>query len=182
MVDKIKKLLIKYKEIIMYGIFGVLTTVVSYVVFILFTELIVISKNTLFANILSNAAGIAFAYFTNRKYVFESKAKSAPDIVKEATKFVSGRLLTFVLDLAFVFIAVDVLKGSGPIWKLVSNVVVIILNYVISKFLVFTKKIKVEEKEKEEEQVVDEIPEVVFDEREQSLEVEVIEEEDIEIN
>ena len=53
MVDKIKKLLIKYKEIIMYGIFGVLTTVVSYVVFILFTELIVISKNTLFANISS---------------------------------------------------------------------------------------------------------------------------------
>lgn len=168
--DKIKKLLVKYREIIMYVIFGVLTTVVSYVVFLLFTEVIVISNNTLPANILSNAAGIIFAYITNRKFVFESKAKGFVSVAKEAAKFVSGRLFTFVLDLAFVYVAVDILKGSGAIWKLVSNVVVIILNYLISKFLVFTKKIKDKNSSKNEDKLTSD----------QVLEVEVVKEEESE--
>ena len=168
--DKIKKLLVKYREIIMYVIFGVLTTVVSYVVFLLFTEVIAISDNTLPANILSNAAGIIFAYITNRKFVFESKAKGFVPVAKEAAKFVSGRLFTFVLDLVFVYVAVDILKGSGAIWKLVSNVVVIILNYLISKFLVFTKKIKDKNSSKNEDKLTGD----------QVLEVEVVREEESE--
>lgn len=139
---KIKELILKYKEIIVYLVFGGLTTLLSLVVFWLLTEVLPIAETTLPANIISNAAGIIFAYCTNRKWVFESKVKGFAPIAKEFGKFVGGRIFTVLFDLAFVYVAVDVLKGNDFIFKLVSTVVVVILNYIISKFIVFTKKKK----------------------------------------
>lgn len=139
---KIKELILKYKEIIVYLVFGGLTTLLSLAVFWLLTEVLPIAETTLPANIISNVAGIIFAYCTNRKWVFESKVKGFAPIMKEFGKFVGGRIFTVLFDLAFVYVTVDVLKGNDFIFKLVSTVVVVILNYVISKFIVFTKKKK----------------------------------------
>lgn len=148
---KIKELIIKYKEVIVYLIFGGLTTLLSLIVFWLLTDIIPIAESTLPANIISNAAGIVFAYCTNRKWVFESKVKGFVPVVKELAKFVGGRLFTVLFDLAFVYVAVDVLNGNDMIFKLISTVVVVILNYVISKFIVFAKSRKAKKEGNEQE-------------------------------
>ncbi len=140
--DKIKNILKKVftKEIIMYLIFGVLTTVVSLAVYYLLIFTILNPENAIqlqIANILSWAAGVAFAYVTNRKYVFESKEKNK---VKELGKFVTSRLATLFLDMIIMFIGVTWLKGNDKIVKLISQVLVIIGNYVFSKVFVFKKK------------------------------------------
>ena len=134
----IKKLFTK--EIIMYLIFGVLTTVVSLAVYYILIYTLLNPENAIqlqIANILSWIAGVAFAYVTNRKYVFESKEKNK---IKELGKFVTSRLATLFLDMLIMFIGVTCLKGNDKIVKLISQVLVIIGNYVFSKLFVFGKK------------------------------------------
>lgn len=88
------------------------------------------------ANILSWIAGVIFAYFTNRKYVFESKN---PNKLQEAAKFTASRLVTLFLDMATMFIGVTLLKFNDKIIKLIAQVLVIIGNYIFSKLFVFKK-------------------------------------------
>jgi len=140
MLDKIKELYMKYKELVNYLIVGVLTTVVSLVAYYgcVFTFLNPESAIELqIANILSWIAAVTFAYFTNRKYVFESKESN---MVKEAGKFYASRLSTLAMDMAIMFVGVTMLGFSDKIMKLVVQVVVTIANYIISKFLVFKKE------------------------------------------
>lgn len=135
--QKIIELFNKYKEIIMYLIFGVLTTVVSLVTYYSLTLTILNPEKAMqlqLANIISWIVSVAFAYVTNRKFVFESKSE---DIVKEATSFVGGRVLTLLLDMAIMFIFVTLLHLNDKIFKIVSQVLVIVTNYVISKLFVF---------------------------------------------
>lgn len=135
--QKIIELFNKYKEIIMYLIFGVLTTVVSLVTYYVLTLTILNPEKAIqlqLANIISWIVSVAFAYVTNRKFVFESKSE---DIVKEATSFVGGRVLTLLLDMAIMFIFVTLLHLNDKIFKIVSQVLVIVTNYVISKLFVF---------------------------------------------
>ena len=142
MLDKIKELYMKYKELVNYLIVGVLTTVVSLGTYYgcVLTFLDPQSAVELqVANILSWIAAVTFAYFTNRKYVFES---TESNMVKEATKFYASRLSTLVMDMVIMFVGVTWLGFSDKIMKLVVQVVVTIANYVISKFLVFKKEEK----------------------------------------
>lgn len=135
--QKIIELFNKYKEIIKYLIFGVLTTVVSLVTYYALTLTILNPEKAIqlqLANIISWIVSVAFAYVTNRKFVFESKSE---DIVKEATSFVGGRVLTLLLDMAIMFIFVTLLHLNDKIFKIVSQVLVIVTNYVISKLFVF---------------------------------------------
>lgn len=135
--QKLKNLFNKYKEVIMYLIFGVLTTVVSLVSYYLLTITILNPDDAIqlqIANILSWIISVAFAYITNRKYVFESKSKN---IGKEITSFVGGRIATLLMDMAVMFIFVTLLHLNDKLFKLVSQVVVIVANYVISKIFVF---------------------------------------------
>lgn len=138
--EKIIKILKKYKEVISYLIFGVLTTVVSLAVYYLsvFTFL---NPNNAFelqiANIISWIVGVCFAYFTNRKYVFESKEKNK---LKEASKFVFARVVTLIMDMIIMWIGVTLLHRNDKIIKLISQVVIIVSNYVFSKIFVFKKK------------------------------------------
>ena len=128
------------REVIMYLIFGVLTTVVSLVVYYALIFTILNPENAIqlqIANILSWIAGVAFAYVTNRKYVFESKEENK---LKELSKFVTSRLVTLFLDMFIMFVGVTCLKGNDKIVKLISQVLVIIGNYVFSKVFVFKKK------------------------------------------
>ena len=135
-----KELYLKYKEIINYLIFGVLTTVVSLATYYGLTLTILNPDKALelqIANIISWIAAVTFAYFTNRKWVFENKEKAK---IKEASKFYLSRVGTLLIDMALMFIFVTKLGVNDKIMKLVVQVVVTILNYVFSKFIVFREK------------------------------------------
>ena len=133
----IKSLIKKFctKEFIFYLIFGVLTTIVSLSVYY-FCVLTFLNPNNAFqlqiANILSWILAVAFAYVTNRKFVFESKD---PNKLKELIKFVTARLLTLFLDMLVMFILVTLLHFNDKISKLISQVIITISNYILVKFL-----------------------------------------------
>ena len=134
------KLLTKYREVIMYLIFGVLTTLVSIVTRIILFNTIFSADNALdvqLATIISNALGITFAYFTNRKDVFLSTNKNR---LKEAVSFVGGRLSTLGMDMLIMFIGVTTMHVNETVITLISQVIVIVANYLISKLWVFKKR------------------------------------------
>ena len=130
----------KYKEIINYLIFGVLTTVVSLATYYICVFTFLNPENPVelqIANIISWIFAVLFAYITNRKYVFESKEKN---LIKEGIKFTGSRLITLFLDMLVMWLGVTVLKFSDTIIKIVSQVLIIIGNYIISKLFVFKKE------------------------------------------
>lgn len=133
----IKKLIDTYKEIISYLFFGVCTTVVNFVIYFACTKIFGI--NYLLANAISWAGAVAFAYVTNRIWVFKSKTKGIRAIFKEITAFVGCRLLSGAMDMLIMFIGVDLLGISDDITKLLTQVVVVVLNYVFSKLIIFRK-------------------------------------------
>ena len=125
--EKIKELYKKYKEIINYLIFGVLTTVVSLIVYYVAVYTFLNPENAVqlqIANILSWIAGVTFAYFTNRKYVFDSKEQNR---LKEAGKFVMARVVTLLMDMVIMWLGVTVLCFNDKIMKLISQVVIMFL-------------------------------------------------------
>lgn len=132
--EKIHELYFKYKEIINYVIVGVLTTLVSIGSYWLFRFVI---KNYVVLSILSWVFAVAFAYFTNRAFVFESKEK---DLLKEISKFVSCRLLTLGLEVVLMVLFVSILHIDDMISKIILQVVVLVSNYLLSKLFVFVKK------------------------------------------
>lgn len=130
----------KHEEIINYLIVGVLTTVVSFVTYFVCTETFLNPNDKLqlqIANIISWIFAVTFAYFTNRKFVFKSKEKN---MIKEATSFVSSRIISLLMDMFTMFIIVSCLHFNDKIGKLASQVVVTIANYILSKLFVFKKK------------------------------------------
>lgn len=129
----------KNEEIWNYLIVGFLTTLISLITYYACVTTFLNPENAKelqIANIVSWIISVAFAYVTNRVFVFKSKEKN---IVKEATSFVSSRVLTLVLDMLCMFIIVTLLHLNDKIGKLVSQVLVIVGNYIISKLLVFKK-------------------------------------------
>ena len=135
----IKQLYNKYREVIMYLIFGVLTTVVSLATYYLLVYTILNPDKALelqIANIISWIASVTFAYLTNRSIVFKSDNKNK---LKEATNFVVSRVATLIMDMLIMFIGVTLLHGSDKIIKILSQVVVIVSNYVFSKLFVFKR-------------------------------------------
>lgn len=132
----------KYEEIINYLIVGVLTTVVSLATYFICTSTILSPENKIelqIANIISWIFAVTFAYFTNRIFVFKSKEKN---IVREASTFVGSRILSLFMDMFTMFIIVSVLHLNDKIGKLISQVIVTIANYILSKIFVFKKKSK----------------------------------------
>ena len=130
----------KYKEIVNYLIVGGLTTVLALAVYYGSVLTFLNPENKIelqIANLLSWIAGVIFAYFTNRKFVFESKEKNQ---IKEAGKFAGSRIITLLMDMAIMYLFVTKLKLNDKIMKLVSTVITTIANYVFSKLFVFKKK------------------------------------------
>jgi len=123
------------KETVLYLIFGILTTIVNIVSFFLFNKLF----NYKLSNIIAFILAIVFAYITNKKYVFESKKEEKTEIIKEFIFFIGSRLFTFVLDMLLMVLFIEGLFVNVLISKVLVNVVVIILNYILSKKLVFKK-------------------------------------------
>ncbi|MBR7042125.1 MAG: GtrA family protein, partial [Bacilli bacterium] len=127
------------KELINYLIVGILTTIVSYGVYYLITISLLDPNNKIelqIANIISWICAVIFAYFTNRKYVFQSKEKN---MLKEGSKFCLSRVFTLLLDMLTMFIMVSLLHINDRLSKLVSQVFITIGNYIISKFFVFNE-------------------------------------------
>lgn len=129
----------KNKEIINYLIVGVLTTLVSILSYFLFTISILNPNNQIelqVANILSWVLAVIFAYFTNRKYVFVSNNKHK---LEEFLKFTSSRITTLLIEMIFMYIFVCILLFNDKIMKIIAQIVVIVLNYILSKLFVFKK-------------------------------------------
>lgn len=114
-----------------------LATVVNFVVYFACTS--IFDLNYLVANALSWAAAVAFAYVTNRTWVFKSKVHGFSSIIREMSTFVGCRLLSGVMDMAIMFISVDMIGISDAVAKFITQVVVVILNYVFSKLIIFRK-------------------------------------------
>lgn len=142
--DKIKELYIKNKEIVNYLIFGVLTTVVSLATKYLLLFTILDAKNSVqlqIAVVISWIVACLFAYITNRIWVFESKSKK---IILEMFKFFSARLVTLGMEMLIMFIFVTWLGLNTNmwviVWTLISQILIIIMNYILSKVMVFKDK------------------------------------------
>lgn len=125
----------KNKEILLYLFFGGLTFLVSISSYALFN--IRIGWNALTANIASWILAVAFAYVTNRTWVFESSTDRGSNLIKEITGFVGGRIATLVIEELILFIFIAEFEMNSVLVKIVAQVVVIALNYVISKMIVF---------------------------------------------
>ena len=127
MLEKVKSLVRSYWDIITYLIFGVLTTVVNYLVYLPL------------CNIVAWVVAVAFAYLTNKPFVFKSHDWSAKTVLPELSKFVSCRLVSGVMETVIIFLTVDLMHWNGNIWKLFTQILVVIMNYFASKLLVFRK-------------------------------------------
>lgn len=135
--EQIKKLLVKYQDIISYLFFGVLTTVVNYLVYLPCYNLLGLSGSA--SNVIAWVFAVAFAYLTNKPFVFKSNDWSKQTVIPELSKFIGSRVFSGALETAIIFVTVDVLAFDGVIMKLVTSVLVVIVNYVASKLVVFKK-------------------------------------------
>jgi len=120
------------KELIFYIIFGILTTLVNILLYLFLTKLL--GFNYIISNILAWFFSVLFAYITNRIWVFES---DNDNILKEIILFFSGRLFSGVVDTLFLFVFIELLFMNDLISKVIIQIIVVILNYVISKFIIF---------------------------------------------
>jgi len=138
MMDKLKALFYKYYDILVYLVFGVLTTVVNYIVYLPCFNLLHLSSAV--SNVIAWAAAVAFAYVTNKPFVFRSHDWSGKTVIPELTKFIGTRLGSGGLETLILLIFVDWLGMNGNVWKLITSVLVVVLNYIGSKLLVFRNK------------------------------------------
>ncbi len=134
----LKNIFTKYREILLYLFFGGMTTLVNYISYALFTDIFHI--NYLISNALAWLLSVLFAYITNKIYVFESKTTGFSEILKELSAFICCRIFSGVIDMAVMYIGVNLLSLNDKIIKIAANVIVVILNYVFSKLFIFKKK------------------------------------------
>lgn len=141
--EKCRELMNKYREIIVYLIVGVLTTIVSWVACFVFERFLLnpdISWQNALLNTIGWIAGVCFAYPTNRRWVFQS---TNPEILKEFGEFAVSRLSTWILDIVIMELTVNVWSMNYWVAKIfISSVLTVILNYVFSKVFIFKNKDK----------------------------------------
>lgn len=136
----INNLLSKNRQILLYLIFGVLTTILSFLTYLCLVNSFLNSDNIIelqVANVISWFISIIFAYITNKKYVFSSKSNSKTEFLN----FLSSRVFTLFIDMLIMFIFVSIFHINDLIIKIFSQIVVILLNYLLSKFIVFKRSV-----------------------------------------
>ena len=138
MIQKALALYRKYEEAIVYLFFGGLTTVVNYLVYLPCYYWFGLGGGV--SNVIAWVVAVAFAFFTNKPFVFKSNDWSAPVVFPELGKFVGCRIGSGVLETIIIVVTVDLLAWNAAVWKLATSVLVVILNYFGSKLLVFRKK------------------------------------------
>ena len=134
----LKRKVEKYWDIVPYAMFGLGTTIVNVLAYAVCSDSL--QMPTVLATSVAWALSIAFAYITNRKWVFNSTARGLVPVFREATSFVACRLATGLLDVAMMYIFVDLMHCNGLIIKIISNIIVIALNYIASKLFIFRRR------------------------------------------
>ena len=132
-----KKLIEKYWDIISYLFFGVLTTLVNYAVYLPCYNLL--GWSAALSTAVAWVVAVAFAYLTNKPFVFKSHDWSAKTVLPELAAFVACRVGSGLLETAIMFVTVDILGWNGNWMKLIVSALVVILNYVGSKLFGFKK-------------------------------------------
>ena len=135
--QRIIKLFQKYREPLLYLIFGGLTTIVSIVSYAACER--ILGMDPLVANIISWILAVSFAYVTNRKWVFESRAVGTGPVLREIVSFFGGRLATLGLEEVMLWVGIRLMGLDSLLVKLIAQIAVILSNYVISKVFVFRK-------------------------------------------
>lgn len=143
MKENIKELYFKYKEVINYLVFGVLSMIVNFASYYLFAR--VLNIDEVISSGLSWFCAVLFAYITNKLFVFDSKTNTAKEFLKEMISFFLARILSGILcDVGTFALMVKVFGINDMIAKVVTQVMVVIVNYILSKFFIFKKKKDVE--------------------------------------
>ncbi len=134
---KIRDFCNKYKSFILYLIFGVLTSLVDYSIYLPLVYLLDVPA--VISDIPSWTAAMIFAFFTNKYFVFKSQALSKRKIFREFLSFALCRVGSFILELGFLFVTVDIFSYNEIAMKLLISIIAVMLNYIGSKLFVFKK-------------------------------------------
>jgi len=135
---RVRELLHRYRGIILYGVFGVLTTAVNTACYYLCFDILALPN--LVSTAIAWLVAVLFAFITNKLWVFDSKSFAKGVFFRELASFFSCRIATGLLDLGIMYVAVDCKGRNEMLWKLLANIIVIVLNYVASKMLIFKKQ------------------------------------------
>ena len=138
MASGLMRLLVRHKAVLAYLFFGVCTTAVNVAVYALCEKALAVPVAA--STVIAWVVAVFFAFVTNKIFVFESKSWRKSTALREAASFFLCRALTGVFDLVFMIVTVDLLGFSGTAMKLLSNVAVIVMNYVASKLVIFKNK------------------------------------------
>lgn len=133
-----RKLIVRYKDVIPYVVFGVLTTAINIAVYWIMAH--PLKMETMPSTAIAWVIAVLFAYLTNRKWVFHSEAHMPQEIFREIVSFFACRIATGVVDWGCMLIFVDMLHFNDVVIKAAANILVIILNYVASKLVIFRHK------------------------------------------
>ena len=136
--DKLKKTWNKYRDVLLYLIFGGLTTLVNYLVYFPLHHYCAFSATI--SNVFAWIGAVIFAFLTNKPFVFESHDWSKAVVLPELGKFVGSRLFSGLLETGFIALTVDLLKWHSLVMKVIASIAVIVMNYVASRWLIFKKK------------------------------------------
>jgi len=128
----------KYQDVLLYLIFGGLTTLVNFLVYFPLYNLQGLSGA--FSNVIAWLVAVIFAFLTNKPFVFQSYDWSVKTVLPEATKFVGCRILSGLMETLSIWMFVDLLRWNGNWIKIIVSVMVVILNFIFSKWIVFIKK------------------------------------------
>ncbi|HCC03470.1 MAG TPA: hypothetical protein DEP51_01235 [Clostridiales bacterium] len=128
----------EHREGMRYLVFGVLSTIINIVVFAICERMLHLS--TIISNVIAWIIAVLFAYITNKLYVFDSKTTKKQELAKEIISFFSARIFTLVIETIFLKIVIDKLGFNEILMKIISNVIVIVLNYVFSKIFIFKEE------------------------------------------
>lgn len=129
------------KEVLLYLLFGGFTFIISVLTYAYFNQ--VLKMPALIANIISWVIAVMFAFLTNRIWVFQSATNTIIAFLKQMISFFAGRIVTLLIEEAILGIFVDLLNFNSILIKIIAQVIVIVLNYVISKVFIFKKQEKV---------------------------------------
>ncbi len=135
--DKLKKNFIKYREIVLYALFGGLTTIINIALYYIATRWF--SINVLSATIISWFFSVFFAYITNRKWVFSSKEKTLMGIIGEMMRFFGCRIASGIIDWGGMWFFIEIVGMNDMIMKILMNILVVVFNFMASKIVIFKK-------------------------------------------
>ena len=128
----------KYKETILYLIFGVLSTLINILVYFIASR--VFYLNLIQSNMIAWVIAVIFAFVTNKFLVFQSKGLEKKVLLKEFSSFIGCRAFSCIVEIVLMYFMINLLKINDVIVKIITNIIVIIINYILSKILIFRKK------------------------------------------